>query len=59
VFKKLKELELLDKIDLFSCVSGGSIAGGHLLINWKSPTALEELEEYLRTKSIAVSSFIG
>ena len=58
VFKKLKELELLDKIDLFSCVSGGSIAGGHLLTNWGSPTALENLEEYLKTKSIAVSSFI-
>jgi len=59
VFKKLKELELLDKIDLFSCLSGGSIAGGHLLTNWRTLTALEDLEEYLKTKSIAVSSFIG
>ena len=55
VFKKLKELQLLDKIDVFSCVSGGSIAGGYLLTNWGSNTVLKELENYLRTKSIAVS----
>jgi NTE family protein len=59
VFKKLNEFGLLQKIDVFSCVSGGSIAGGHLLTNWESQNALEDLQEYLKTKSIAVSSFIG
>ena len=59
VMKKLHHLGLLDKIDLLSCVSGGSIAGGVLALNWEDGTALEKLEEYLSTRSIAVSSVIG
>ena len=35
-FLKLRELGLLDKVDVISCVSGGSIAGGFLAANWKS-----------------------
>jgi len=59
VFRKLEELRLLDKIDLLSCVSGGSIAGAFLCANWGSADALDRLEHYLRTTSIAVSSVVG
>ena len=59
VMKKLDDLGLLDKIDLLSCVSGGSIAGGVLALHWGTGTALDELEKYLSTRSIAVSSVIG
>jgi NTE family protein len=59
VMRKLQELKLLDKIDALSCVSGGSIAGGHLAVNWGRPDVLETLENYLSTRSIAVASFIG
>ena len=59
VFRKLRQLDLLDRVDVLSCVSGGSIAGAYLALNWKSPTVLDELETYLRTKSIAVGSVIG
>ena len=58
-FRKLEELGLLDKIDLFSCVSGGSIAGAFLCANWGAPDVLDRLEVYLNTKSIAVSSVLG
>jgi NTE family protein len=58
VFKKLRELELLDKVDLLSCVSGGSIAGGFLARHFRHPNALELFETYLKTKSIAVSSVL-
>ncbi len=59
VMQKLKALGILDKIDVLSCVSGGSIAGGHLATNWGSPTVLDDLRSYLASKSIAVSSFLG
>jgi NTE family protein len=59
VFRKLNELGLLDKIDLLTCVSGGSIAGGFLALNWGQPDVLDRLETYLKTRSIAVSSLIG
>lgn len=59
VFRQLQARGLLFKIDLLSCVSGGSIAGAFLALRWGSPTALDELEQYLRTKSIAVGSVIG
>jgi NTE family protein len=59
VMRKLKELNLLDKIDVLSCVSGGSIAGGHLAANWGRADVLETLATYLSTRSIAVSSVIG
>ena len=58
-FTKLRELHLLDKIDVISCVSGGSIAGAFLAANWDSGDVLERLESYLRTRSIAVSTVIG
>lgn len=59
VFEKLKSLNLLDKIDLLTCVSGGSIAGGYLALNWNKPSVLSEIETYLKTQSIAVSSFLA
>lgn len=59
VFNKLDELALLDKLDLVSCVSGGSIAGGTLAVNWGNGQALNHLHNYLSTKSIAVASAIG
>ena len=33
VLKKLKELNILDKIDIISTVSGGSIIGAYYLLN--------------------------
>ena len=59
VMRKLKDLKLLDKLDLLSCVSGGSIAGAFLAANWAKADVLDRLDTYLRTKSIAVSSVIG
>ena len=59
VFKKLQELGLLWKIDLLTCVSGGSIAGGFLALNWGKDDAIDKLETYLGSASIAVSSVIG
>lgn len=59
VFRKLHQLDLLRKIDVLSCVSGGSIAGAYLALNWTSPKLLDELDTYLRTRSIAVGSVIG
>ena len=59
VFRKLEELYLLDKVDLLSCVSGGSIAGAFLCANWGEEDVLDRLDIYLRTKSIAVSSVLG
>lgn len=61
MLRKLHSLRLLEGIDLLTCVSGGSIAGATLATNWSSGVdiALEKLDEYLRTKSIAVGSVIG
>lgn len=59
VFRKLEELGLLSKIDLFSCVSGGSVAGAFLCANWGQPDVLDRLENYLTTKSIAISSVVS
>lgn len=59
VLQELQRLELLDKIDLLSCVSGGSIAGATVALNWGSADKLNLLDTYLRTRSVAVSSFIG
>lgn len=59
VFKKLDELGLLSKIDLLSCVSGGSIAGGVLAKNWNNNDKLNILEKYLRAKSVVVSSVLA
>jgi NTE family protein len=59
VFRRLDALGLLSNVDLLSCVSGGSIAGGFLSANWDDPDVLDRLETYLKTRSIAVSSFVG
>ncbi|MBY3109535.1 patatin-like phospholipase family protein [Rhizobium laguerreae] len=59
VFRELEELKLLDKLDLLTCVSGGSIAGGFLAANWNAPDVLDRLETYISTKSIAISSVVG
>lgn len=59
VFRKLQEMGILWKLDLLSCVSGGSIAGGFLAANWRDDTALERLDTYLRSTSIAVASVIA
>ncbi len=59
VFRKLHQLGLLWKLDLLTCVSGGSIAGAFLASHWGEDDALDKLENYLRTSSIAVSSVIG
>lgn len=59
VFAALEKMGLLDKLDLITCVSGGSIAGGTLAANWGNGLALRKLEDYLATKSIAVASTIG
>ncbi|WP_245455120.1 MULTISPECIES: patatin-like phospholipase family protein [unclassified Mesorhizobium] len=58
-FTALQELDLLDKLDLISCVSGGSVAGAYLALNWGKQDVLKGLSDYLLTKSIAVSSIIG
>lgn len=59
VFRKLQQLGLLWNLDLLTCVSGGSIAGAFLASRWGDDSALDALDRYLRTTSIAVSSFIG
>ncbi len=59
VFRRLRELDLLWKLDLLTCVSGGSIAGAFLANRWGDDGALDVLDTYLRTASIAVSSVIG
>ncbi|MDA8116557.1 MAG: patatin-like phospholipase family protein [Actinomycetota bacterium] len=59
VLKKLYTLHLLDKIDLLSCVSGGSIAGGVMVTHRDPAEALLALENYLATRSVAVASVIG
>lgn len=59
VFRKLEQLGLLSKLDLLSCVSGGSIAGAFLALGWGRADTLDRLEHYLTTRSIAVASVLG
>jgi NTE family protein len=59
VMRKLDALGLLAKVDLLTCVSGGSIAGAFVAINWSDAGKLDRLDTYLRTRSIAVSSVIA
>ena len=59
VFRKLHQLGLLWKLDLLTCVSGGSIAGAFLACHWGEDDALDGLDHYLRHTSIAVSSVLG
>ena len=58
-FRELQDRHLLERVDLLTCVSGGSIAGAFLAAHWNDPNALQKLEDYLSTKSIAVASVIG
>lgn len=59
VMRKLAAVGLLDKVDLMTCVSGGSIAGGTVALHWSESNKLDVLDTYLRTRSVAVSSVIG
>jgi NTE family protein len=59
VFRELERMGILWKLDLLTCVSGGSIAGAFLAANWGKADTLTRLDEYLRTTSIAVSSFVA
>lgn len=59
VFRRLHALGMLWKLDLLTCVSGGSIAGAFLASRWGDDGALDALDRYLRNASIAVSSVIG
>ncbi|WP_377703040.1 patatin-like phospholipase family protein [Pseudoduganella sp. UC29_71] len=59
VLTELQSRKLLDKVDLISCVSGGSIAGAFLALNWRDPQVLEKLDRYLATRSIAAGLVIG
>lgn len=57
--RQLQKLKLLDAIDLLTCVSGGSIAGAVVALNWQRADKLDILESYLRSRSVAVSSVVG
>ena len=59
VFRKLQKMGILWKLDLLSCVSGGSIAGAYLAANWGDDAALDRLDKYLRSASIAVGSVVA
>jgi len=59
VFRKLREMGILWKLDLLTCVSGGSIAGAYLAANWGDDAALDRLDKYLRSTSIAVASVVA
>jgi len=59
VFRKLQELGILWKIDLLTCVSGGSIAGAYIATRWGDDSVLDDLEEYLATKSIDIETTLG
>jgi len=58
-FRKLQAMGILWKLDLLTCVSGGSIAGAYLARHWGDDRALDRLDEYLRTTSIAVASVVA
>lgn len=60
VMRELQRMGLLTLLDLLSCVSGGSIAGATLAANWADvPGAIDKLDHYLRTRSVAIASAIG
>ena len=58
VFRQLQTQGLLWKLDLLTCVSGGSIAGAFLCRNWGNDAALDRLEQYLRS-AWWMSAFAG
>ncbi|MBM4383007.1 MAG: patatin-like phospholipase family protein [Deltaproteobacteria bacterium] len=57
VFRRLLALGLLWKLDRLSCVSGGSIAGAFLALHWGDAAALDELDEFLASESLAGKAF--
>ncbi|MGH0031938.1 MAG: patatin-like phospholipase family protein [Myxococcota bacterium] len=59
VFRALAARGWLWKVDLISCVSGGSIAGAFLAKNWGDDSCLDRFDEYLATQSLAVSTVLG
>ena len=59
VFRKLHELGILWKLDLLTCVSGGSIAGAFITTRWGDDSALDDLESYLRNNSIDIGTVVG
>jgi len=59
VFRRLQSMGILWKLDLLSCVSGGSIAGAYLAAHWGDDGALDRLDRYLRSTSIAVASVVA
>jgi len=59
VMQQLDSWDLLNKLDLISCVSGGSIAGATVALNWTATDKLDRLDRFLRTQSIAVSSVLA
>lgn len=52
--KKLNELDILDKVDVFSCVSGGAIAGATYLKNKELP--FEDFEKIM--VSVLLKGFV-
>lgn len=56
VFRKLLSMNLLWKIDLLSCVSGGSIAGAYLASRWGDDSALDDFQQILLTKNVDIRS---
>lgn len=60
VMKRLDEFGLLDDVKAMSTVSGGSIAGAAVVLNWrKRDRRLELLDRYLRNESPAVPTILG
>lgn len=59
VFRQLQEWGILWDIDLISSVSGGSIAGGYIALNWGDDAALDGLEDYLTSQSVTKTSFFA
>ena len=47
--RRLAALGILEHVDLFTCVSGGSIAGATVIKHWADPARLDILDRYLRT----------
>jgi len=59
VLKQLLEWDLLWDLDLISSLSGGSIVGAFVAQHWRDANALNELEDYLTTKSLTANYYHG
>ncbi|MES3020291.1 MAG: patatin-like phospholipase family protein [Pseudomonadota bacterium] len=59
VMRELDRRRILDKLDLITCVSGGSIAGATVSLHWQNPNKLDVLEHYLRTRSLTMSTVLA